>query len=578
NNKNYIPYYSGMGAMSRNSGLITLGIEFNKDAFNELMIMVDCILLNLMLNMNSHDNDPLRPKDSDATKNNSYFIDITKYTLNNTNSTKAAEDNTDKDLQFLSLKTAKDVLNEFDNNYVKKGATTQQKVNFLEPYIRSLPYTLLKWVLRDMAFNALESVGSTTTGALNIWGGAGRDLWDDTFLTVFFGASRHSIESAISPTVTDLSRLIGGILPLPFACGSINPSLKIYIDLAPKNSEYGLSDAYKMNPGIQAVEFYINGRKNGAGTGITYTTKSNTALGYGGTFGTRSVNSAELVPTNSGTTDNANGGAWDFFFLRLTPYGNVNSSVKNTMIGFDDAADATVIGSAPPTEIEISDPATRQGVARYNDSRGDKSFYLRDSYFFDESLFPQKADVRYSNGYYTNDETSDGSATGTYIVWDASTVDLTAASIDSTGRRLAGYVYGYALNVVMYTIPVYVTNAYAVKTVQAVKSTASLTASSNSFTYNGAIRLDMKSDNSTFNVELPDLVSLTFQNNSVRTFGTYLADEEGKMLNAVMLRSNSTVSGSKRYIGSSVISGGYKSHKSYTETDPETGLTETIQP
>ncbi|MDE5601332.1 MAG: hypothetical protein K2J16_02420, partial [Clostridia bacterium] len=75
NNKNYIPYYSGMGAMSRNSGLITLGIEFNKDAFNELMIMVDCILLNLMLNMNSHDNDPkLETKDGGRTTNNSYFI------------------------------------------------------------------------------------------------------------------------------------------------------------------------------------------------------------------------------------------------------------------------------------------------------------------------------------------------------------------------------------------------------------------------------------------------------------------------------------------------------------------------
>ncbi|MDE6060969.1 MAG: hypothetical protein K2G31_05835, partial [Clostridia bacterium] len=590
NSANYLPYYPGMSALTRNSGLITLGIEFNKDAFNELMIMVDCILLNLMLNMNIHDNDPLRAKDSDASKNNSYFINVASYGINNTNSTEAGEG-----INYLPLATAKDVLTEFDRRLTMKpgeagydasiafnsdpNTATQKKVNFLEPYIRSLPYTLLKWVLRDVAFNALSTVGSTTTGLLNIWGGAGRDLWDDTFITVFLGSNHYSIESAVCPSVADLSRLVGGILPLPFACGSINPSLKIYIDLAPTNKEYGLSDAYKMNPGIQAVEFYINGRKNGAGTGITYTTKSNTALGYGGTFGTASVGSADLIPTNSGKTDNANGGAWDFFFLRLTPYGNVNSDIKNTMIGFDDAADATVIGSAPPTEIEISDPATRQGVARYNDSRGDKTFYLRDSYFFDESLFPQKADVRYSNGYYTNDETTDGSATGTYIVWDASTVDLTAASIDSSGRRLAGYVYGYALNVVMYTIPVYVTNAYAVRTVQAIKSTADLaTATTNSFNYTGAIRLDMNSNNSTFNVELPDLVSLTFQNNSTRTFGTYLTDDEGKMLNAVMLRKGSeTYSSTRRYIGSTVISGGYMSHKSYTETD-ENGVAQTIQP
>ena len=56
-------------------------------------------------------------------------------------------------------------------------------------------------------------------------------------------------------------------------------------------------------------------------------------------------------------------------------------------------------------------------------------------------------------------------APGTQIEWEAATVDLTAAtSEDTSGRRLAGYVYGYALNVVLYAIPVYVTNDKEVQT------------------------------------------------------------------------------------------------------------------
>ena len=227
------------------------------------------------------------------------------------------------------------------------------------------------------------------------------------------------------------------------------------------------------------------------------------------------------IPTNSGTDNNADGGAWDFFFLRLTPYGNINSEIKNTMIGFDDAADASIfelwnngnvrIGVDPPTEIEITDPATREGVARYED-KSEKTFYLRDSYFFDEKLFPQKADVRFGNGNYTHNEMTDGSASGTYIVWDASTVDLTAAAITSNGKRLAGYVYGYALNIVMYAIPVYVTNEYAVRNggVQAVKINEDITASSRFYEgddFTKEIRLDMNSNSSTYNVELPYLVS-----------------------------------------------------------------------
>ena len=91
------------------------------------------------------------------------------------------------------------------------------------------------------------------------------------------------------------------------------------------------------------------------------------------------------------------------------------------------------------------------------------------------------------------------------IVWDAGAVDLTAA----TGNdRLAGYLYGYALNLVVAKIPVYVTDDYAYSSIENINI---------SLTDQG---------------KLPDEIQITFKGDTTEVserFGTALYDGEGAM-------------------------------------------------
>lgn len=189
------------------------------------------------------------------------------------------------------------------------------------------------------------------------------------------------IQGLASEVVEDLNKLIGGILPIPFATGVIDPSINIYIDLNPTASEYGCNDGQTVKPGIQAIEIMVNGEKNGVGTSMKYnkaitTTKSEMSrMAYGG--------GASATETTT-TLDNA----WDFFMIRITPYSFNESSFTSGMLQFDDSESAANIGVEPPTEIVIEDPATRKGYAVSGGAR--KDFELRDSFFFDATLFPQK--------------------------------------------------------------------------------------------------------------------------------------------------------------------------------------------
>jgi len=221
-----------MSAIQGDAGLISIKIEFGKQAFNELMIMIDCILLNLMSTMNSHPS-------SGGVQN--YFINPTSVGINNSN----GDAGTDPSGKYLAIRTATEVLQELDTNYVKKNATTEAKVKFLEPYMRALPYALIKWILRDVAYGAAKDL--PVVGA--------NSIWDDG--TSLFG---WKLAGIIGPNIQDLSRIIAGILPLPFAVGDINPSANIYIDLNPSPSEYGLNASSDMSPGIRAIELMVNGR------------------------------------------------------------------------------------------------------------------------------------------------------------------------------------------------------------------------------------------------------------------------------------------------------------------------------
>ena len=384
---------------------------------------------------------------------------------------------------------------------VKRDASTQEKVKYVEPFARSLPVTLTKWALMFALDAAKVSLP---------WG---------------------TIQNLASEIVQDLNKLIGGILPIPFASGEIDPSINIYIDLNPTASEYGLSSDKTVKPGIQAIEIKVNGEKNGIGTAMKYnraktTDKNNmkTVAGGGGAVAAGSSNS---------TTTDINE-AWDFFMIRITPYSFNESSFTSGMLQFDDSESAANIGVEPPTEIVIEDPATRKGYAVSGGAR--KDFELRDSFFFDATLFPQKATVnfpiwiedRQMTSYNAGSQYQD--ATGTYIVWDAASVDLTAANsetADENGRRLAGYVYGYALNTVLYAIPVYVTNDKELQTVKGFYR-------NNDGSYSEkALGVDIDTESSKYMAELPDLVRIAFSSGKY-TFGTYMTDSLGNMAYAVI--------------------------------------------
>lgn len=482
NDHEYWPYFNGATAVSSGAGKISLKVKLNKDAYNELMIMVSCILMGLM--KDKIDGDDGEPYFGDINKVGSGGSGLSKYLIDGIG-------DTDEITKFYNGLDA----------LVQANASTQQKVNYVEPFMRSLPVTLTKWALMFALDAAKVSLP---------WG---------------------TIQSLASEIVQDLNKLIGGILPIPFASGEIDPSINIYIDLNPTASEYGLSSDKTVKPGIQAIEIKVNGEKNGIGTAMKYnraktTDKNNmkTVAGGGGAVAAGSSNS---------TTTDINE-AWDFFMIRITPYSFNESSFTSGMLQFDDSESAANIGVEPPTEIVIEDPATRKGYAVSGGAR--KDFELRDSFFFDATLFPQKATVnfpiwiedRQMTSYNAGSQYQD--ATGTYIVWDAASVDLTAANsetADENGRRLAGYVYGYALNTVLYAIPVYVTNDKELQTVKGFYR-------NNDGSYSEkALGVDIDTESSKYMAELPDLVRIAFSSGKY-TFGTYMTDSLGNMAYAVI--------------------------------------------
>lgn len=310
NDHEYWPYFNGATAVSSGAGKISLKVKLNKDAYNELMIMVSCILMGLM--KDKIDGDDGEPYFGDINKVGSGGSGLSKYLIDGIG-------DTDEITKFYNGLDA----------LVQANASTQQKVNYVEPFMRSLPVTLTKWALMFALDAAKVSLS---------WG---------------------TIQNLASEIVQDLNKLIGGILPIPFASGEIDPSINIYIDLNPTASEYGLSSDKTVKPGIQAIEIMVNGEKNGIGTAMKYnraktTDKNNmkTVAGGGGAVAAGSSNS---------TTTDINE-AWDFFMIRITPYSFNESSFTSGMLQFDDSESAANIGVEPPTEIRYRRSCNQKGI------------------------------------------------------------------------------------------------------------------------------------------------------------------------------------------------------------------------
>ena len=480
NSNGYQPYLSGMKTVSEfsdkdeDSKFLSIKIELGKDAYNELLIMVYTIVLNLIASF------------TDSRSSSSFFFPNPDSMGSYATSYYYFTGPWPAEIWGTPIHDVSGGVLEFSNNIVKKNAngeslmtrlasysTTQEKVNFLKPYVTDIPVALLQYVLYG--------------GLLGV---------DDSLVGAATGAAGDS--------VGNLGIIIGSLLPLAFASydpSVPNPSLNIYIDLSPNASDYGVSTT--VTPGIQALELMVNVSKTAAG-------------GKNVTNGTSSANGLNSFRDSMILTINP-----------LSLLGNTDGNNKG-LLGFVEADTATLVNNngivGDKTEIVISDPATRKGQITF-DNGSTQEITLNGTSLAE--VLPLTANVTFPN--------SQTSANGTTVVWDAASVDLTAAATDAAdGRRLAGYVYGYALNNVVAAIPVYITNDYAFSNIY------SYADPDGDGTYTQSkLELDMTTAGKM--QALPDLVRIKFLTGGTRTFATQLTDEEGNGLVAVLKKTDGSI-------------------------------------
>lgn len=466
NSNGYQPYLSGTKAQNQltdSSKYLSVKIEFGKDAFNELLIMVYTIVLGLIQEF------------TDSRNADSFFFpDPAKMTNYNYGywyySSSLVWEDPLRDYAVLPYSNnIKGLIEE-----VGKKATTQEKVELIKPYVQGLPVALLQWVL----YGGLLPVSESLVGAAMTLAG---------------------------DSVGNIGILIGSLLPIPFASYDANvpnPSANIYIDFAPNASDYGVSG--NVSPGIQAIELMINVAKTE----------------QGGKYVTNNIN-------NANGANNLNSYA-ETMVLTINPRSLLGQDTSGSgILGFTEGDTAEIINNnnkiGENTRIDITDPATREGQITFN-TGATQSITLNGKGL--SEVLPLTANVTFANGMNSEGGSGNDYTGGTTIVWDASSVDLTAAAVeDEDGKRLAGYVYGYALNVVVAAIPVYITNDFGLSNIYGYTT-------SDGKTYTQSkIEVDMSSESK---VELPDLVRIRFLTGGTRTFGTQLTDEQGNKLLAVL--------------------------------------------
>lgn len=466
NSNGYQPYLSGTKAQNQltdSSKYLSVKIEFGKDAFNELLIMVYTIVLGLIQEF------------TDSRNADSFFFpDPAKMTDYNYGywyySSSLVWEDPLRDYAVLPYSNnIKGLIEE-----VGKKATTQEKVELIKPYVQGLPVALLQWVL----YGGLLPVSESLVGAAMTIAG---------------------------DSVGNIGILIGSLLPIPFASYDANvpnPSANIYIDFAPDASDYGVSG--NVSPGIQAIELMINVAKTE----------------QGGKYVTNNIN-------NANGANNLNSYA-ETMVLTINPRSLLGQDTSGSgILGFTEGDTAEIINNnnkiGDNTRIDITDPATREGQITFN-TGATQSITLNGKGL--SEVLPLTANVTFANGMNSVGGSGYDYTGGTTIVWDASSVDLTAAAVeDEDGKRLAGYVYGYALNVVVAAIPVYITNDFGLSKIYGYTT-------SDGKTYTQSkIEVDMSSESK---VELPDLVRIRFLTGGTRTFGTQLTDEQGNKLLAVL--------------------------------------------
>ena len=524
-----MPYIAGgtaPGATADPTQFISIKVTLNKAAYNELLIYLYTMILGLLQGTGTEGgavNDGSGIDAGGPSGDVAWYFKTTggsNMQRHEYSNRKYIISNLFRELEAIQ---AKGYTTEAERN-----ALVQEQINVLEPYVRSLPFAMIHWLLYHQLWSTIGSI--------------------DWLLGLF----------DLSNLFSNIGYLVGGILP-PFADMSdsvASPSLNIYIDLNPQGSMYGVGDKV-VAAGIQAIELMVNCTKNEGDYGETV-----------------------RVSASSGASSVAN--INDAYVLTINPR-NLKNGTDTSLQGQGLLSITEVEAAAisAPASIVVSDPGKRTATIMSGaDGMGTQqgSGVLNSTLFTESNGFAATIDVsvvkdtgmqKYavgSAGLVDNGTATTRVTQRVDIVWDASSVDLVAATEatkDKNGLRLAGHVYGYALNEVVAIVPVYLTNDYAVSTVQAyvnyddpngARSTQELT-------------LDASRKNAT---SLPDIISVTFENGVSYLFGEALKDP---------------VSGESYQAIRPSASGPFKldgvSYEGVTVTDEETGestTTPTVYP
>lgn len=533
NGEGYQPYLADMVGTSLGAGLdaslISIKIELNKYAYNELLVFLYTTILSLM-----HVN-----IDTNA-KGVNYFSYLGGNMWEDDGVHLARHQGTDRQFVISNLFRELDSIAYMDN--LSEQQKTERRVRLLDPYVRSLPIGLLQWLLYD----ALSSVGDG-----------------------IISNNAPYIGYLTGSALGDLTLVIANILP-PFAdmdANAVNPSLNLYIDLAPESTFYGESADKEIVPGIQSIELMVNAEKYGDGRNLrqSYTDADGAiAYRYGEIYYVMEED-AELQTMV------------DAYVLAINP-SNLSAAADDLaytnkgLVSFLEADHLNSLSFSSGTQL-TSDQLTqlRDGNTYITVSDiGSKAAQLHGissaegnlNASFLTSNLPTSANVQLVSPNNPHDVT---------VIWDASAIDLSAphsfvdedengycdncglekgdATLGAHGtQRLAGFVYGYALNLVVAKIPVYVTNDFTATEVSPVDSDPSFS-------------IDMSSAG---NVKLPDLVKIKFTSEGATSgtnvsyiFGTQRFDEAGNAQYAV-LRSGSNV---------------YMKHETFDANGASTGVT-----
>lgn len=495
NANGYQPYLSTMTDMSGKSGpetasLISVKVEFTKDGYNELMIFLYSMLLGLIQGTAES---PGVDQNNGEARDYFGFWDgqSTEYDISLAQTVqKLAEITRHKKGEQWQISNLFRELDAIDNNSTLTAHDkTTKKVSLLTWYARSLPNALATWLLGDM-LTGME------LGGISI---------DDGLIGVLIGFS------SVMGGIGNITLLLANILPTfaSYDAGVPNPSLNVYIDLAPESKNYGISR--EIAPGIQAIELMVNAETStiSGKTGGKWLMQNNNAgqIWFDSTKSdpeNRNWNSVitdgyvlSINPVNLVETGNVGEGLASFLEADSL-VGTLNTNSGQPLLNGEGKSNLSIVVDNPATKS-----ATMYAGRTYNSNGtvsnsgtivGTANETLNGQFIIDR--LPLKATVQ------VLDPSCQHSVD---IVWDAGAVDLTAA----TGNdRLAGYLYGYALNLVVAKIPVYVTDDYAYSSIE-------------------NINISLTDQD-----KLPDEIQITFKGDTTEVserFGTALYDGEGAM-------------------------------------------------